>query len=70
MICMKYKKKIIGSVYYPSNKNTVVGFSGYFVKMWLPEPTTVIFIAGSISYTCECLTGSFSVVGAFSKSLS
>ena len=46
MISVKYKKDVIGSTYYPSNKNIVVGFSGFFVE-------TLIFITGSISYTCE-----------------
>ena len=70
MICVKYKRKVIGSIYYASNKNTVVGFS---VEICLPKPTTAIIITEFISYTCEYFYvchRSFSVVGAFSESLS
>ena len=46
------EKKVIGSIYYPSNKNTVVGFTGFFVDIWLPKPTTVIFMTGIMTYIC------------------
>ena len=51
MICVKYIIKVIGRIYYAtgSDKNTVVGFSGFFVDIWLPKPTTVIFITRIIS---------------------
>ena len=43
MICVKYKKKLVGSICSPGDKNTVVTFSAYFVEIWTPKPTTVIF---------------------------
>ena len=68
MICVKYKKNVISSIYYHSNKNTVVGFGVFFVDIWLPKPTTVIFITGIITRTCYVYYTyiwyrSFSVVG-------
>ena len=43
MICVTYKKKLIGRICSPVDKKTVVGLSGYFVEIWTPKPTTVIF---------------------------
>ena len=53
MICVTYKKKLIDSICSPGDKNTVVGFSGYFVEIWTPKPTTVIFTTLFISHRCK-----------------
>ena len=51
MICVKYEKMVIGSIYHPSNTIQLWVLVGFFVDIWLPKPTTVIFITGVIIVT-------------------